>query len=125
MQDFGKRLKELRQNRKMTQEELGQIFEPPLKQSTIGTYEAGMREMKYSNLITVSKYFNVSIDWLLGLTDEATPLDTFKEENPKELREFLEQNNILFNGSELSEEDKKRMIDILTGLFWSNFTNKK
>lgn len=125
MQDFGKRLKELRQNRKMTQEELGQIFEPPLKQSTIGTYEAGMREMKYSNLITVSKYFNVSIDWLLGLTDEATPLDTFKEENPKELREFLEQNNILFNGSELSEEDKKRMIDILTGLFWSNFANKK
>ena len=125
METFRKRLKELRQNRKMTQEELGQIFEPPLKQSTIGTYEAGMREMKYSNLITVSKYFNVSIDWLLGLTDEATPLDTFKEENPKELREFLEQNNILFNGSELSEEDKKRMIDILTGLFWSNFTNKK
>lgn len=125
MQDFGRRLKELRQNRKMTQEELGQIFEPPLKQSTIGTYEAGLREMKYSNLITVSRYFNVSIDWLLGLTDEATPLDTFKEENPKELREFLEQNNILFNGSELSEEDKKRMIDILTGLFWSNFINKK
>ena len=125
MQDFGKRLKELRQNRKMTQEELGQIFEPPLKQSTIGTYEAGLREMKYSNLITVSKYFNVSVDWLLGLTDEATPLDEFKEENPKELREFLEQNNILFNGSELSAEDKKRMIDILTGLFWSNFINKK
>lgn len=125
MQEFGKRLKELRQNRKMTQEELGQIFEPQLKQSTIGTYEAGLREMKYSNLITVSKYFNVSVDWLLGLTDEERPIETFKEDNPKELREFLEQNNILFNGSELSEEDKKRMIDILTGLFWSNFINKK
>ena len=125
MQEFGKRLKELRQNRKMTQEELGQIFEPHLAQSTIGTYEKGLREMSYSNLIKVSKYFNVSIDWLLGLTNEERPIETFKEDNPKELREFLEQNNILFNGSELSEEYKKRMIDILTGLFWSNFINKK
>lgn len=125
MQEFGKKIKYLRQKRNMTQEELGLIFEPPLKQSTIGTYEAGLREMKYANLITVSKYFGVSVDWLLGLTDEERPLETFKEENPKELRDFLEQNNILFNGTELSEEDKKRMVDILTGLFWSNFINKK
>lgn len=125
MRDFGKRLKQLRQKENMTQEEFGKLFDPPLAQSTIGTYEKGLREMSFNNLIFINKRFNVSIDWLLGVTDEERPVEIFKEDNPKELKEFLEQNNILFNGSELSEEDKKRMIDILTGLFWSNFINKK
>ena len=125
MQDFGKRLKYLRQKEGITQEELGRLFDPPLAQSTIGTYEKGLREMSFNNLVFLSKRFNVSIDWLLGVSNEERPVEIFKEDNPKELKEFLEQNNILFNGTELSEEDKKRMIDILTGLFWSNFINKK
>ena len=125
MREFGERLRCLRQKQGMTQEEFGSIFNPPLAQSTIGTYEKGLRQMTFENLIFLSKRFNVSIDWLLGVSNEERPVEVFKEDNPKELREFLEQNNILFNGTELSEEDKKRMVDILTGLFWSNFINKK
>ena len=123
MKEFGERLKKLRQNKKMSQEELGLIFNPPLAQSTIGTYERGVSEPTYSNLVVIAKHFQTTTDYLLGLTDQAE-IETMKEE-PKELRDFLHQNNILFNGSEINEEDKKRMIDILTGLFWSNFTNKK
>ena len=125
MKEFGKRLKQLRIKKHMTQDELGLIFEPPLAQSTIGTYERGVRQPSLENLIVISKYFNVTTDYLLGITDEITTIDTFKEENPKELRDFLKKNNVLFNGSELNEEEKQRMIDILTGLFWDNFTNKK
>lgn len=125
MKIFGKRLKQLRTNRHMTQDELGEIFNPPLAQSTIGTYERGVRQPSLENLIIISNYFNVSIDYLLGITDEERTVTTFKEENPQELREFLNQNNILFNGAELSEDDKQRMIDILTGLFWESFTKKK
>ena len=125
MKIFGERLKKLRANRHLTQDELGEIFDPPLAQSTIGTYERGVRQPSLENLITISEYFNVSIDYLLGITDEERTVTTFKEENPQELREFLNQNNILFNGAELSNEDKQRMIDILTGLFWESFTKKK
>lgn len=125
MKIFGERLKKLRSNRHMTQDELGEIFNPPLAQSTIGTYERGVRQPSLENLIVISNYFNVSIDYLLGITDEERTVTTFKEENPQELREFLNQNNILFNGAELSDEDKQRMIDILTGLFWESFTKKK
>ena len=121
MKEFGERLKKLRTNRHMTQEELGFIFNPPLSQSTIGTYENGKRQPTLENLVAVSRYFSVSTDWLLGLTDE---IATTKDENPKELKEFLKRNDVLFNGSELNEEEKRRMIDILTGLFWDNFTNK-
>lgn len=120
MKEFGERLKKLRTNRHMTQEELGSIFNPPLSQSTIGTYENGKRQPTLENLVAVSKFFSVTTDWLLGLTDE---IATTKDENPKELKEFLKRNDVLFNGSELNEEEKRRMIDILTGLFWDNFTN--
>lgn len=122
MKEFGERLKKLRTNRHMTQEELGSIFNPPLSQSTVGTYELGRRQPSLENLIVIAKYFNVTTDYLLGLTDEIT---TTKDENPKELKEFLKRNDVLFNGSELNAEEKRRMIDILTGLFWDNFTNKK
>lgn len=122
MKEFGERLKELRTKKRMTQEELGGIFEPHLSQSTIGTYENGKRQPTLENIVVISRYFNVSTDYLLGITDEIV---TTKEENPKELKEFLNKNNILFNGSELNAEEKRRMIDILTGLFWDNFTNKK
>lgn len=125
MKVFGERLKQLRVNRHMTQDELGEIFNPPLAQSTIGTYERGVRQPSLENLVVISQYFNVTTDYLLGITDEFTTIDTFKEENPKELRDFLNKNKVLFNGSELNEEEKLRMIDILTGLFWNHFTNKK
>lgn len=124
MQEFGERLRKLRQSKRITQDELGTIFDPPLAQSTIGTYERGLRQPTYENLVLIANYFNTSTDYLLGLTDEIE-IKEEKQQDSKELREFLEQNNILFNGAELSEEDKKRMIDILTGLFWSNFINKK
>lgn len=125
MKVFGERLKELRVKRNMTQEELGLIFNPSLSQSTCGTYENGKRQPTLENLVVISKYFNVSTDYLLGITDEITTINTFKEENPRELKEFLNKNKVLFNGSELNEEEKQRMIDILTGLFWNHFTNKK
>lgn len=125
MKEFGERLKKLRTNKNMTQDELGLIFTPPLAQSTIGTYERGVRQPSLENLVVISKFFNVTTDYLLGITDEFTTINTFKEENPRELRDFLNRNKVLFNGSELNEEEKQRMIDILTGLFWNHFTNKK
>ena len=125
MKVFGERLKDLRVKRNLTQDEFGLIFDPPLAQSTVGTYERGVRQPSLENLVVIANYFNVTTDYLLGITDEFTTIDTYKEENPKELRDFLNRNTVLFNGSELNEDEKKRMIDILTGLFWNHFTNKK
>ena len=124
MKEFGEKLKKLRVSRNMTQDELGLIFEPHLAQSTIGTYERGLRQPSLENLVRIAEYFNVSVDYLLGLSEEVSTINTYKEENPKELKEFLGRNTVLFNGSELNSEEKQRMIDILTGLFWDNFTKK-
>lgn len=124
MKEFGEKLKKLRTNRHMTQDELGAIFENPKAQSTVGTWERGVRQPSMEDLISIAKFFNVSVDYLLGISEEERRVEIYKKENPKELKEFLQQNSILFNGAELSDEDKRRMTDILTGLFWENFTKK-
>ena len=124
MIEFGERLRKLRTHKNMTQAELGEIFESPKAQTTVGTWEKGFREPSMTDLIRISRFFNVSVDYLLGESEEERKIDTYKEDNPKELKEFLNRNKVLFNGSELNEEEKKRMIDILTGLFWDSFTKK-
>lgn len=125
MKEFGERLKKLRTKRHMTQTELGAIFDSPKAQTTIGTWEAGRRQPSIEDICTISRYFSVSVDWLFGLTEEEKNVEALQQQgDPKELKDFLNRNNILFNGAELNEEEKKRMIDILTGLFWDSFTRK-
>ena len=61
------RLKELRTSRKITQLKLA--LDLNMNQNTISRYETGEREAGYNELILIADYFNVSIDYLLGRTD--------------------------------------------------------
>jgi len=60
-------LKELREKKGMSQLFLG--TELNMGQNTISQYETGTREASYSALIAIADYFNVSVDYLLGRTD--------------------------------------------------------
>lgn len=62
--NFGKVLKELREEKKMTQEELGLLLK--LSKSNISKYEAGSLQPSIEVLSFLSDYFNVSLDYLLG-----------------------------------------------------------
>lgn len=61
------RLKELRQERKISQLKLAMDLD--MNQNSISRYENQEREADYSSLIKFADYFNVSIDYLLGRTD--------------------------------------------------------
>lgn len=63
---FGDRLKELREEKEMTQEELGKLLN--VSRQTISGYEAGAIEPSISNLIKLADIFNISLDYLLGRT---------------------------------------------------------
>lgn len=69
--NFPERLKSLRLLIDLSQDELGKIF--GLSQVSISTYENGAREPDISTLIKYSKFFKVSIDYLLGLSDIKNP----------------------------------------------------
>ena len=61
------RLKEIRKNRKISQ--LKMAMDLHTNQNTISRYETGEREPGVKELIKIADYFNVSVDYLLGRTD--------------------------------------------------------
>ncbi len=65
-------LRRFREFQKIDQEELARILETYRPQ--ISLYETGKREMKSGQIRAICEHYNVSADYLLGLTDEYRPL---------------------------------------------------
>ena len=61
------RLKEIRKAKKISQVKLG--MDLSMSQNTISRYETGKREPSIEDLKRIADYFGVSVDYLLGLTD--------------------------------------------------------
>ncbi len=70
--NFNNRLKQLRQKHKLTQSELADIL--GLKPTAISNYESKRNEPSFDKLIALSKYFDVSCDYLLGISDAYLPI---------------------------------------------------
>ena len=68
---FGKRLKQLRTDKEITQLQLSEIL--GTAKSNISKYEAGTIEPNISILCKLGQYFNISMDYLLGITDIKSP----------------------------------------------------
>lgn len=64
---FGKRLRELRKEKKMTMKELGNRLS--LAESTISGYENETRKPDMEILNKIADLFNVSVDYLMCRTD--------------------------------------------------------
>ncbi len=63
--DFGNRLKTLRKNQKMTQQQLA--IRLGVAKSIISYYESGDRFPSYDVLTKIARTFHVTTDFLLGL----------------------------------------------------------
>ena len=88
---FSERLKELRKKQKRTQADIANVLGVTVRQYQ--RYESGEQTTTIENLMALARYFNVSIDYLVGETDipyryrspiienpEAHALDTTVEE---------------------------------------------
>ena len=64
---LGEKIKELREEIGLTQEELAQCLF--LDKSTIAKYETNKIQPSLQNLIDLAVFFQVSTDYLLGLED--------------------------------------------------------
>lgn len=70
MSKLSERLLQLRKSQNMTQEDLAKAME--IAYRSYRRYEAGEREPDASTLIQMADYYGVSIDYLVGRTDERT-----------------------------------------------------
>ena len=94
---YGARIRELRKKSGKTMKEFGKIFS--LAESTISGYETEARKPDIDIFQKFADYFNVSVDYLLGRTNDPSTKDDsekgemyfFDKENvtPDEMRDAL------------------------------------
>lgn len=64
---FGQRLKELRKNKSISQKEFAEYLGITVRQ--LQRYEANKQEPNLERLIQIADYFDVSLDYLVGRSD--------------------------------------------------------
>ena len=67
MATFSERIKELRESRNLTQDALGTVI--GVKRFSIYSYEKGRAYPEMKGLIALADFFDVSMDYLAGRTD--------------------------------------------------------
>ena len=82
---FGEKLKLLRYEKGLTQDDLGYILD--VTKSCISCYESGSRQPSVDMLISISVYFKVSIDYLVGI-------EAYNPDERKDVK--LTENDLIF-----------------------------
>jgi len=68
MELYIKRIRDLREDHDKTQQEIADVL--GTSQTMYARYERGANELPIRHLIALSKYYNVTADYILGLTDK-------------------------------------------------------
>lgn len=68
---YTQRLKELRDNAEFTQEQVAEKI--GIKREQYRRYENGENEIKANHIIKFCKLYNITADYLLGLSDSPKP----------------------------------------------------
>ena len=66
--DYRTRIKNIREDRDYTQTEIGKVIQK--SQQGYNHIETGRAELKIDDLIKLCKFYNLSADYMIGLTDE-------------------------------------------------------
>ena len=94
---IGERLRHLRRQRGLSQKELADII--GVYKSAVSHYETDKDSPSDKIKISIARYFNVSVDYLLGLIDEAVP--------------FYDQDVYLWLPKDMRSDEKSLMMDFL------------
>ena len=120
MDEFKNRLRKLRKEKQLYQKELASIV--GVSDGAIGMYETGKRTPDKDMLGKLANCFDVSVDYLLGRTEERFPADRFKETilDDPELKNFLQKlierkdlQNLLKHTKNLNPQTINKIIEII------------
>ena len=117
---FHQRLKSLRLERKMTQQELGDALGIP--RGTMAGYES-LREPDVATMRKIADYFGVSVDYLVGATDVRQPARSDSFQLPQILITLTDLANsnasvseIMAELPELSNDQLNRVVGYIQAL---------
>nr|PZN02741.1 MAG: XRE family transcriptional regulator [Bacillota bacterium] len=125
---IGERIKSLREERKITQQELARYL--GVSQKTISNYENGERSPDPDTLRKIADYFDVTVDYLLGRSNHRQL--TRKDERDiekiiEETRQRIENTEgLMLDGEILCQEDVDAIISAMrVGLEMAKLRNKE
>jgi transcriptional regulator with XRE-family HTH domain len=110
---YGNRIAQLRDEKRLTQEELAQKI--GINRAALSHYENNRREPDYETLQRIASYFQVSIDYLMGGvqdTPKITDPDVKQFVDGLELSDqaLLDKFALTIDGRKLTQEEAKRFI---------------
>jgi transcriptional regulator with XRE-family HTH domain len=110
---FSKRLKEVRDKKGLTQDDIAIGIRS--HKSTISMYENGFRRPSHDMIIKIAEYLNVSADYLIGLTDN--PSEKLKDDSIQ----FHQLTGLLrdfFSDPEVLQHEKDTIFQEVNKLYW-------
>ncbi|MFP7296711.1 helix-turn-helix domain-containing protein [Neobacillus niacini] len=102
---IGKRLKELRKEKGWTLEQAGARI--GLRKSSYASYETKYRRPTMERLNQLSNLYGVSVDYLLGLSDERIG------HSDRNIRTVFEKKGLHWDGIPLEEDVLVKILDVL------------
>lgn len=95
------RLRNLRNEKKLTLRELGEVT--MISYSSLSSMENGIRDITGNNLLTLASFFNVTTDYLLGISDVRNASSDIK----------LDEFEVAFHGEvkDLSDDAKEKVLE--------------
>ena len=118
---FGEKLKKLRTDANMSQEELASKL--GITRRSIVYYETQSRYPKKREIITgISGIFNVPVDFLINDGDDfiARAAAAFGATGTAEAMQLVREIGGLFAGGTINEEDKDKIFKAISDLYWES-----
>lgn len=111
---IGDRIKKLREENGLMQQDVCNTLD--IEQSMLANYENNRRVPKTDILIKIANYYGVSLDFLVGMTDNR--FNSYKG-CLKDLNKFLQRSEIIFDGDtyKLTDEDRDLILKALEVAF--------
>ena len=121
------RICQLRNKKGLTQAGLGEIVGKSLH--AISKWETGRNQPSQEDLVTMCRFFGVSMEYLLGVNDSTlisergqvfmdTSKEKYGEQGIKEAQELLADIQSLFFGGVVPAEDKDKVFQLITEMYW-------
>lgn len=115
---FTTRIKSLRKEKGKTQDDMAKLLN--IRRTTYGEYERGRIMPPMDKIKFLSDYYGVTVDYLIGNTNDPTERAVNKmdvSESVKQILEYLqnEQSSLTFDGELLDEDSRELLISSLEG----------
>lgn len=121
-----KNLKRLRIKHGKTQQEIADYL--GMTRAAYTNIENGKRETDFTAMNMLASYFEVSIDYLFGKTDDPTPPNK-KKPTPETvgpaLTDVLKKCGYLQDGKSLTDEDADRLLKYIAAIYETDMKDRK